>query len=44
VVVTHDETLASEAGRVIHMLDGRILSEHSRSPGPILTRVPASPR
>ena len=24
VVVTHDETLAAEAGRVIHMLDGRI--------------------
>lgn len=24
VVVTHDERLASEAGRVIHMLDGRI--------------------
>lgn len=24
VVVTHDEQLASEAGRVIHMLDGRI--------------------
>jgi putative ABC transport system ATP-binding protein len=25
VVVTHDEQLAAEAGRVIHMLDGRIL-------------------
>ena len=25
VVVTHDERLAAEAGRVIHMLDGRIL-------------------
>ena len=24
VVVTHDEQLAAEAGRVIHMLDGRI--------------------
>ena len=24
VVVTHDETLAAEAGRIIHMLDGRI--------------------
>jgi putative ABC transport system ATP-binding protein len=36
VVVTHDETLAGEAGRVIHMRDGRIVSE----PAPI----PASPR
>ena len=27
VVVTHDERLASQAGRVIHMLDGRIQSE-----------------
>jgi putative ABC transport system ATP-binding protein len=26
VVVTHDEALATEAGRVIHMLDGRIVS------------------
>jgi putative ABC transport system ATP-binding protein len=24
VVVTHDEQLAAQAGRVIHMLDGRI--------------------
>jgi putative ABC transport system ATP-binding protein len=24
VVVTHDERLAAEAGRVVHMLDGRI--------------------
>ena len=24
VVVTHDERLAAQAGRVIHMLDGRI--------------------
>jgi putative ABC transport system ATP-binding protein len=27
VVVTHDERLAAQAGRVIHMLDGRITSE-----------------
>jgi putative ABC transport system ATP-binding protein len=27
VVVTHDERLAEQAGRVIHMLDGRIQSE-----------------
>jgi putative ABC transport system ATP-binding protein len=30
VVVTHDERLAAEAGRVVHMLDGRIVSEHGR--------------
>jgi putative ABC transport system ATP-binding protein len=29
VVVTHDENLAFEAGRVIHMLDGRIQSDAS---------------
>lgn len=43
IVVTHDEKLASEAGRVIHMLDGRIQSETQSgltSPRP---RVPASP-
>jgi putative ABC transport system ATP-binding protein len=51
VVVTHDERLAAQAGRVIHMLDGRITSEtlldvaappirlHT-SPPP---RLPASP-
>jgi len=27
VVVTHDEKLAAEAGRVIHMLDGRIVAD-----------------
>ncbi|HVD32417.1 MAG TPA: ATP-binding cassette domain-containing protein, partial [Gemmatimonadales bacterium] len=27
VVVTHDERLAAQAGRVIHMLDGRIKSD-----------------
>ncbi|MBA3521051.1 MAG: ABC transporter ATP-binding protein [Gemmatimonadales bacterium] len=27
VVVTHDQRLAAEAGRVIHMLDGRILGD-----------------
>jgi putative ABC transport system ATP-binding protein len=36
VVVTHDEILAGEAGRVIHMRDGRIVA----APAP----VPASPR
>lgn len=27
VVVTHDERLAAEAGRVVHMLDGKIVSD-----------------
>jgi putative ABC transport system ATP-binding protein len=42
VVVTHDEQLASEAGRVIHMLDGRI-QETGESPGTAapLPRCPA---
>jgi putative ABC transport system ATP-binding protein len=31
VVVTHDERLASEAGRVVHMLDGRIVADGSGS-------------
>ena len=29
VVVTHDERLAAEAGRVVHMLDGRIVGDTS---------------
>jgi putative ABC transport system ATP-binding protein len=32
VVVTHDETLAGEAGRVIHMRDGRIVPEPASLP------------
>jgi putative ABC transport system ATP-binding protein len=32
VVVTHDDRLAAEADRVIHMLDGRIAGERSESP------------
>jgi putative ABC transport system ATP-binding protein len=51
VVVTHDERLASHAGRVIHMLDGRIHSESQRDPASLPTRpsagsgqaLPASP-
>lgn len=43
VVITHDENLASEAGRVIHMLDGRILSDTRSSVAVPLTRLPASP-
>jgi putative ABC transport system ATP-binding protein len=30
LVVTHDERLASETGRVVHMLDGRIVADGSR--------------
>jgi putative ABC transport system ATP-binding protein len=44
VVVTHDETLAAEAGRVIHMLDGRIVAEPARGAASSLTRLPAFPR
>lgn len=44
VVVTHDETLAAEAGRVIHMLDGRIVSQPARVAVSSTTRLPASPR
>jgi putative ABC transport system ATP-binding protein len=43
VVVTHDEHLASQAGRIIHMLDGRIHSESVKDPTYPLTRLPASP-
>ena len=32
VVVTHDERLASAAGRVVHMLDGRIVADAGSSP------------
>jgi putative ABC transport system ATP-binding protein len=32
IVVTHDEQLASEAGRVIHMRDGRIRDEETSVP------------
>ena len=32
VVVTHDERLAAQAGRVVHMLDGRIVSDDGPRP------------
>ena len=32
LVVTHDERLAAEAGRVVHMLDGRIVAEDGSGP------------
>jgi putative ABC transport system ATP-binding protein len=41
VVVTHDERLAAQAGRVIHMLDGRIKSDLVELAP--LPRRPASP-
>jgi putative ABC transport system ATP-binding protein len=34
IIVTHDERLAEEAGRVISMLDGRIVGEHLGSDPP----------
>jgi putative ABC transport system ATP-binding protein len=44
VVVTHDERLAAQAGRVIHMLDGRIhLSGEVADRASALTHLPASP-
>jgi putative ABC transport system ATP-binding protein len=33
LVVTHDERLASEAGRVVHMLDGRVVADDGARPG-----------
>jgi putative ABC transport system ATP-binding protein len=44
VVVTHDERLAAQAQRVIHMLDGRITSEILLDGVSPPSRVPASPR
>jgi putative ABC transport system ATP-binding protein len=44
VVVTHDDRLAAQAGRVIHMLDGRIDSEASLQTADQSTRYPAAPR
>jgi len=29
VLVTHDQTIAQRAGRILHMTDGRIVSDHS---------------
>jgi putative ABC transport system ATP-binding protein len=43
IVVTHDDRLAAQAGRIIHMLDGRIQSEASPNSSAPLTRLPASP-
>jgi putative ABC transport system ATP-binding protein len=40
VVVTHDELLAAQAGRVVHMLDGRIVDDSS-GPAAQLPRRPA---
>jgi putative ABC transport system ATP-binding protein len=43
VVVTHDERLAAQAGRVIHMVDGRVTSE-TLLPASLSPPVPASPQ
>jgi putative ABC transport system ATP-binding protein len=42
IVVTHDERLAAQAGRVIHMLDGRIESASPATAAP-LPRRPSVP-
>jgi putative ABC transport system ATP-binding protein len=42
IVVTHDETLAAEAGRVIHMLDGRIDPRPAQPPSPVFP-TPVAP-
>ena len=41
VVVTHDENLAEQADRVVHMLDGRTRSEALKDQGAPLPRRPA---
>jgi putative ABC transport system ATP-binding protein len=44
VVVTHDERLASQAGRIVHMLDGRIVkAEHASAAAAPPPRRPAAP-
>ena len=43
VVVTHDEHLAAEAGRVVHMLDGRIVPRPTREWCLAVRRPAASP-
>jgi len=42
VVVTHDERLAAQAGRIIHMLDGRIESDSSTGATRWPRQLPAS--
>jgi putative ABC transport system ATP-binding protein len=41
VVVTHDENLAEQADRVVHMLDGRIRSQALKDQTAPLSRRPA---
>jgi putative ABC transport system ATP-binding protein len=43
VVVTHDERLAAQAGRVIHMLDGHVLPEDTAGMAYPPTPLPAYP-
>jgi putative ABC transport system ATP-binding protein len=40
LVVTHDDRLAAHAGRVVHMLDGRIVSDTVAAPPPRGTAAP----
>jgi putative ABC transport system ATP-binding protein len=43
VVITHDERLAAQAGRVVHMMDGRVTSE-TLLPVSLPPPIPASPQ
>ena len=43
VVITHDQQLAEQAGRIIHMLDGRIVSETRAGTVVPPISVPAAP-
>jgi putative ABC transport system ATP-binding protein len=43
LVVTHDERLAAQAGRVVHMLDGRVVSEAASRGAASPFRRPAAP-
>ena len=43
IVVTHDERLAAQAGRIVHMLDGRIVSETALRGAASPFRRPAAP-
>lgn len=42
VMVTHDMNVARSAGRVIHMLDGRIVAQESRQEGATFKRIGAA--
>jgi putative ABC transport system ATP-binding protein len=43
LVVTHDDHLARQAGRIVHMLDGRIIPDPTSDPTAPQLRGPAAP-